>query len=65
LLPLVGTIDSRRANQVMDNVLVKVGEAQAKCIIIDIAGVPVVDTKVADSLVKRRQRFDSWAPRRF
>ncbi len=52
LLPLVGAIDSRRANQVMDSVLLKVSEAQAKCIIIDIAGVPVVDTKVADSLVK-------------
>jgi rsbT co-antagonist protein RsbR len=52
LLPLVGTIDSHRANQVMDSVLLKVSEAQAKCIIIDIAGVPVVDTKVADSLVK-------------
>lgn len=52
LLPLIGTIDSHRANQVMDSVLSKVSEAQAKCIIIDIAGVPVVDTKVADSLVK-------------
>jgi rsbT co-antagonist protein RsbR len=52
LLPLVGTIDSHRANQVMDSVLLKVSEAQAKVIIIDIAGVPVVDTKVADSLVK-------------
>jgi len=52
LLPLVGSIDSHRANQVMDSVLLKVSEAQAKCIIIDIAGVPVVDTKVADNLVK-------------
>lgn len=52
LLPLVGAIDSHRANQVMDSVLLKVSEAQAKVIIIDIAGVPVVDTKVADSLVK-------------
>jgi rsbT co-antagonist protein RsbR len=52
LLPLVGAIDSHRANQVMDSVLLKVSEMQAKCIIIDIAGVPVVDTKVADSLVK-------------
>jgi rsbT co-antagonist protein RsbR len=52
LLPLIGAIDSHRANQVMDSVLLKVSEAQAKCIIIDIAGVPVVDTKVADSLVK-------------
>jgi rsbT co-antagonist protein RsbR len=52
LLPLVGAIDSHRANQVMDSVLLKVSEVQAKVIIIDIAGVPVVDTKVADSLVK-------------
>ena len=52
LLPLVGAIDSHRANQIMDSVLVKVSELQAKVIIIDIAGVPVVDTKVADSLVK-------------
>jgi rsbT co-antagonist protein RsbR len=52
LLPLIGAIDSHRANQVMDSVLLKVSEAQAKCIIIDIAGVPVVDTKVADSLIK-------------
>lgn len=52
LLPLVGAIDSHRANQVMDSVLLKVSESQAKAIIIDIAGVPVVDTKVADSLVK-------------
>lgn len=52
LLPLIGAIDSHRANQVMDSVLLKTSEAQAKCIIIDIAGIPVVDTKVADSLVK-------------
>jgi rsbT co-antagonist protein RsbR len=52
LLPLIGAIDSHRAAQVMDSVLVEVAEAKAKCIIIDIAGVPVVDTKVADSLVK-------------
>jgi rsbT co-antagonist protein RsbR len=52
LLPLIGAIDSHRADQIMDTVLLKVSEAQARCIIIDIAGVPIVDTKVADSLVK-------------
>jgi rsbT co-antagonist protein RsbR len=52
LLPLVGAIDSLRANQIMDSVLLEVAKSQAKVIIIDIAGVPVVDTKVADSLVK-------------
>jgi rsbT co-antagonist protein RsbR len=52
LLPLIGAIDSLRADQIMDSVLLKVTEAQARCIIIDIAGVAVVDTKVADNLVK-------------
>lgn len=52
LLPLVGAIDSHRAQQVMESVLLHIVEAQAKCIIIDIAGVPVVDTRVADHLLK-------------
>ncbi len=52
LLPLVGAIDSQRAQQVMEMVLVRVIEEKARAIIIDIAGVPVVDTKVADHLLK-------------
>jgi rsbT co-antagonist protein RsbR len=52
LLPLVGAIDSHRAMQVMESVLLHIVEAQARCIIIDIAGVPVVDTRVADHLLK-------------
>lgn len=52
LLPLVGAIDSHRAQQVMESVLLHVVDAQAKVIIIDIAGVPVVDTRVADHLLK-------------
>jgi rsbT co-antagonist protein RsbR len=52
LLPLVGALDSHRAHQVMEAVLLNIVEAQARCIIIDIAGVPVVDTRVADHLLK-------------
>lgn len=52
LLPLVGTIDSHRAEQIMETVLVRVAEDKAKVVIIDIAGVAVVDTKVADHLIK-------------
>jgi rsbT co-antagonist protein RsbR len=52
LLPLIGAVDSHRAHQVMESVLLHIVEAQAKCIIIDIAGVPVVDTRVADHLLK-------------
>ena len=52
LLPLVGTVDSHRAHQIMESVLLHVVESQARVIIIDIAGVPVVDTRVADHLLK-------------
>jgi rsbT co-antagonist protein RsbR len=52
LLPVVGTIDSQRAHQIMETVLLKVTEDQAKVLILDIAGVPVVDTQVADHLLK-------------
>jgi rsbT co-antagonist protein RsbR len=52
LLPLIGAVDSLRAYQVMESVLTRVVDEQAKVIILDIAGVPVVDTKVADNLVK-------------
>lgn len=52
LLPLIGTIDTHRADQLMEAVLMKVVDEQANVIIIDIAGVPVVDTKVADHLLK-------------
>jgi len=52
LLPIVGTVDTRRAHQIMDTVLLQVVEQQAKVMILDIAGVPVVDTKVADHILK-------------
>jgi rsbT co-antagonist protein RsbR len=52
LMPLIGTIDTQRAEQVMEAVLLKVVEKQARVIILDIAGVSVIDTKVADHLLK-------------
>jgi rsbT co-antagonist protein RsbR len=52
LLPIVGTVDTQRAHQIMEAVLVQVVEQQAKVMILDIAGVPVVDTKVADHILK-------------
>lgn len=52
LLPVVGTVDSHRAEQIMEQLLIRVVEEQARAVIIDIAGVPVVDTRVADHLIK-------------
>ncbi|MCC6525850.1 MAG: STAS domain-containing protein [Polyangiaceae bacterium] len=55
LLPLIGTVDSLRAEQVMDTVLVRIVEEQARVLILDIAGVPVVDTRVAEHLLQTTQ----------
>lgn len=52
LLPLIGAVDSGRASAIMDAVLTRTIDEHARCIIIDIAGVPVIDTQVAASLIK-------------
>jgi rsbT co-antagonist protein RsbR len=51
-LPLVGSIDSHRAGQIMESLLVGISEQQADVVIIDITGVPVVDTSVANYLLQ-------------
>ncbi len=51
-LPLIGTIDSDRARQIMEELLKAIGSEQAAIVLIDITGVPVVDTNVADHLMK-------------
>ena len=55
VLPLIGTIDTRRARQIMDNLLSGIVEAQADTVLIDISGVPIVDTQVAHHLMKTVQ----------
>jgi rsbT co-antagonist protein RsbR len=51
-LPLIGTLDSARTQVVMENVLQKIVETGAAIAIIDITGVPTVDTLVAQHLMK-------------
>ena len=52
VLPLIGSVDSARAQQIMENVLVKISDTGSTVIIIDITGVPVIDTLVASHLIK-------------
>jgi rsbT co-antagonist protein RsbR len=55
LLPLIGAIESRRAAQIMESLLESVGRMGAQIVIIDITGVPVVDTSVASYLIRAVQ----------
>ena len=51
-LPIIGTLDSARTQVVMENLLQTVVSTNSKFAIIDITGVPTVDTLVAQHLLK-------------
>jgi rsbT co-antagonist protein RsbR len=51
-LPIVGIIDSKRSREIMNATLSKIAETQARIFILDISGVGVVDTAVANHLIK-------------
>ncbi len=55
IMPLIGTIDSQRAQQIMEALLTGVAQYQSELVIIDITGVQVVDTQVAQALVSAAQ----------
>ena len=52
VLPIVGVVDTHRSMAIMETLLNRVVEDQAKCVILDVTGVDVVDTKTADYLLK-------------
>jgi len=51
-VPLIGTLDSERAQVIMENLLNEIVETDSEIAIIDITGVPTVDTLVAQHLIK-------------
>ncbi|WP_070121640.1 RsbT co-antagonist protein RsbRA [Bacillus marinisedimentorum] len=52
VMPLVGTIDTERAKFIMENLLDGVIKHRAEVVLIDITGVPVVDTMVAHHIIQ-------------
>ena len=52
VMPLIGHIDSARSAQVMEALLDGVQKYQAALVIIDITGVPMVDTAIANHLIQ-------------
>ena len=51
-LPIVGTVDTARAQAMTERLLQKIVETKSEIVILDITGVPVVDTAVARHLLE-------------
>jgi PAS domain S-box-containing protein len=54
-LPIIGTLDSGRAAQLTESLLAKIAERNAEVIILDISGVPTIDSVVAHHLLRTVQ----------
>jgi len=52
VLPIIGAVDTGRAQQIIDNLLDAIIKVQASVVIMDITGVQVVDTAVANHFIK-------------
>jgi rsbT co-antagonist protein RsbR len=52
LLPIIGVVDSHRARQMTEHLLNAIRTHRAKVVVIDVTGVPAVDTMVANHLVQ-------------
>jgi rsbT co-antagonist protein RsbR len=52
ILPIIGVVDSQRARQLTEHLLLAIRSARAKVVVVDITGVPAVDTHVANHLVQ-------------
>ncbi len=52
ILPIIGVLDTRRARQLTEQLLRGIRDKRAKVVVVDITGVPTIDSKVANHLVQ-------------
>jgi anti-anti-sigma regulatory factor len=52
VIPIIGTLDTRRSQRLTEELLTKIGLTQSKVALIDITGVPTVDSAVANHILK-------------
>ena len=55
VMPLIGALDSLRLMQVQERALEALSHASAQSLILDITGVPIVDTQVANTILRAAQ----------
>ncbi len=55
IMPLIGTLDSQRMQQVLETLLDGVARHQATTVILDITGVKLVDTQIANAFIRAAQ----------
>ncbi len=55
VLPIIGVIDTQRARQLTEQLLNGIREHRARVVVLDITGVPIVDSKVANHLIQTVQ----------
>ena len=55
VMPLIGSIDTRRAGQFLETLLYEISARQAQIVLIDITGVSIVDTSVANHVLQAGQ----------
>jgi anti-anti-sigma regulatory factor len=51
-LPIIGVVDSRRSEQIMDRLLTEISSRRARWVILDVTGVEMVDTRTADHFLR-------------
>jgi rsbT co-antagonist protein RsbR len=52
VMPLVGALDSTRLVQIQEQALGRLEATRARCLLLDVTGVPVIDTQVAQGLIR-------------
>jgi rsbT co-antagonist protein RsbR len=55
VMPLIGTMDAHRAQQVLETMLQGVEQSRSRVVILDITGVASIDTRVANTLIQAAQ----------
>ena len=63
VLPIIGILDTTRAQKLTEGLLASIRESRAKVVILDVTGVPAVDSAVANHCSRRSRRRGSWGRR--